>query len=120
MHLRDCLDHPLILPANAYGVRDLVEEAAKQIGRAITPAFETESFDLIRHYVTREAAVGFQIPIGLNAREQGGIAHRPLPERDVRPGQPLLGQMKGRTLPVASARFGQQLAMALDELTPAR
>ncbi|MEP1614571.1 MAG: LysR family transcriptional regulator [Roseobacter sp.] len=113
LRLRDCLNHRLVLPTAAYGVRDLLEIAATSIGRNLTPTVETESFDLIRHYVTREDAVGFQIPIGLKPPEEAGFGHRPLAHQDVRPGQLLLGQMKGRALPVASAKFGQQLVAAL-------
>jgi DNA-binding transcriptional LysR family regulator len=115
LRLRDCLNHKLILPSPAYGVRHLLELGATRIGRTLAPAIETESFDLIRHYVAHENAVGFQIPIGLNVSGQDPIAHRPLSEKDVPFGRLLLGQMKGRALPVASAKFGQQLVSALSQ-----
>lgn len=105
------------MPTSAYGVRNLLELAATSIGRSLTPTIETESFDLIRHYVTQENAVGFQIPIGLKSPHDADFGHRPLAERDVRPGQLLLGQLKGRALPVASAKFGQQLVAALEALS---
>jgi hypothetical protein len=95
-------------------VRNLLELAATRKGRNLAPIVETESFDLIRHYVTCENAVGFQIPIGLSTEKQNTIAHRPLSEKDIPIGRLLLGQMKGRTLPVASAKFGQQLVAALE------
>jgi len=116
LRLRDCLTHKLVLPAAAYGVRHLLELGVKSIGRTLTPTIETESFELIRHYVTQEEAVGFQIPIGLKAQAQSEILHRPLAERDIPPGRLLLGQMKGRALPVASSKFGQQLVAALETL----
>jgi DNA-binding transcriptional LysR family regulator len=115
MRLRDCLDHNLVLPAASYGVRHLLELGATRSGRTLTPAIETESFELIRHYVMQEDAVGFQIPIGLSTSKQDTIAHRALPAKDVPFGQLLLGQMKGRTLPVASSKFGQQLVSALSQ-----
>lgn len=118
LRLRDCLDHPLVLPTATYGVRNLLELAATSIGRKLIPTVETDSFDLIRHYVTQENAVGFQIPIGLKPEQDAGFSHRPLADRDVRPGQLLLGQLKGRALPVASAKFGQQLVAALEALAP--
>ncbi|WP_223423528.1 LysR family transcriptional regulator [Tateyamaria pelophila] len=115
LRLHDCLAHKLVLPSAAYGVRHLLELAAARKGRSLAPIVETESFDLIRHYVTCEDAVGFQIPIGLSAEKQDTIAHRPLAERDVPVGRLLLGQKKGRTLPVASSKFGQQLVAALEQ-----
>lgn len=113
LRLRDCLTSHLILPSSAYGVRHLLELAAARRNWTLNAAVETESFELIRHYVTHEDAVGFQIPIGLNVDQQDTIAHAPLSARDVTPGQLLLGQMKGRALPVASAKFAQQLVVAL-------
>ena len=115
LRLRDCLHYKLVVPTAPYGVRHLLELGATRSGRTLTPAVETESFDLIRHYVTQEDAVGFQIPIGLNTSKQDTIAHRPLSEKDVPFGRLLLGQMKGRTLPVASSKFGQQLVAALSQ-----
>ena len=115
LRLHDCLEHKLVLPSPAYGVRHLMELAAARKGRSLAPVVETESFDLIRHYVTCENAVGFQIPIGLSTEKQDTIAHRPLSERDIPVGRLLLGQKKGRTLPVASSKFGQQLVAALEQ-----
>lgn len=116
LKLTDCLGHPLAMPSPAYGVRHLLDLAARRKNLILTPQVETESFELIRHYVLHEDAIGFQIPIGLHedAADRAGITHRPLSERDVPPGQLLLGQKKGRTLPVSSAKFIQQLLAVLE------
>lgn len=114
LRLRDCITQKLVLPAPQYGVRHLLELAATRKGHVLTPVVETESFELIRHFVNHENAVGFQIPVGLNVAEHSGIAHRPLSEKDVPSGRLLLGQKKGRALPVASAKFSQQLIAALE------
>ena len=113
LRLRDCLNHPHVAPSAEYGVRSLLDGAAKSIGRQVTPVVETESFELIRHYVHTEQTIGFQIPIGLDAQRQRGLAIRPISERDVAPGVLLLGQQRGRSLPVASFRFAMQLGKAL-------
>lgn len=118
LRLRDCLDHPHIAPSLRYGVRNLLETAARSIGRRIDPVVETESFELIRHYVLHEGVIGFQIPIGLQAPADGALVFRPLPRRDVPPSSLILGQMRGRTLPVASAKFAMQLGQALEALVP--
>ncbi len=75
---------------------------------------ETESFELIRHYVIHEQVIGFQIPIGLSGLDDPRLVLRKISERDLPPGSLILGQMRGRTLPVASARFAMQLAAALE------
>lgn len=114
LRLRDCLDYPCVLPTKKYGVRNLLEIGTKRIRRSLTPIIETDSFELIRHYILNEEAVGFQIPIGLNNIENNNIDYRPIAERDTPIGQLYLGQKKGRTLPVASSRFAAQLSSVLE------
>lgn len=118
VRLRDCLDFPHVLPTAHYGVRALLELAAARGSRPLRPVAESDSFDFMRHYVLHESAVAFQIPIGLQVRPGEGLVSRPLSLRDVPAGSLLLGQMRGRTLPVASARFAQGLAKALEGLRP--
>ncbi|MBE2212841.1 MAG: LysR family transcriptional regulator, partial [Opitutaceae bacterium] len=113
LRLRDCLDEPHIAPSAKYGVRHLLDFAARRGSRRVAPVVETESFDLIRHYVLHEMVIGFQIPIGLHGFGDPQLVFRPVSERDLPPGNLILGQMRGRTLPVASARFAMQLAGAL-------
>ncbi|MCB1479657.1 MAG: LysR family transcriptional regulator [Rhodobiaceae bacterium] len=114
IRLRDCLDTPHVAPSAQYGVRYLLDFAARRSSRRVSPVVETESFELIRHYVLHEKLIGFQIPIGLKSSE-AGIVHRPVSSRDLSPGSLILGQMRGRTLPVASARFAMQLANTLKD-----
>ncbi|CAG1007234.1 MAG: LysR family transcriptional regulator [Bauldia sp.] len=113
LRLRDCLDEPHIAPSAKYGVRHLLDFAARRGSRRVAPLVETESFELIRNYVLHERVIGFQIPIGLHGFGDPQLVFRPVSERDLPPGNLILGQMRGRTLPVASARFAMQLAGAL-------
>ncbi|MES2915140.1 MAG: LysR family transcriptional regulator [Pseudomonadota bacterium] len=114
LRLRDCLDAPHVAPSTSYGVRHLLDFAARRGSRRVMPVVETESFELIRHYVMHEQVIGFQIPIGLTGLNDPGMVLRPISERDLPLGSLILGQMRGRTLPVASARFAMQLAAALE------
>ncbi len=116
LRLRDCLDWPHVLPTSQYGVRALLEPAAARGSRPLRPIVESDSFDFMRHYVRHENAIAFQIPIGLQVLPDDGLVFRPLSTRDVPPGSLLLGQMRGRTLPVASARFALGLARALENM----
>lgn len=115
LRLRECLDMPHIAPPMKYGVRHLLDFAARRGTRKVTPLVETESFELIRHYVLHEKLIGFQIPIGLREYGDGSLVFRPISEKDMPPGNLILGQMRGRTLPVASARFALQLTNALKD-----
>lgn len=115
IRLRDCLDSVHVAPSLQYGVRHLLDFASRTGSRRLAPVLETDSFDLIRHYARHERAIGFQIPIGLKEPTDGSVVFRPVSERDVPMGSLILGQMRGRTLPVASARFALQLAAALTD-----
>jgi len=115
LRLRDCLDTPHIAPSSRYGVRHLLDFAARRGSRRVSPLVETESFELIRHYVLHERVIGFQIPIGIHGFGDPALVSKPISERDLPPGNLILGQMRGRTLPVASARFAMQLASALKQ-----
>lgn len=116
LRLRHCLDHAHIAPSPGLGVRDLLDKAARRIGRQLQPVVETESFELIRHYVEYEEVIGFQIPIGMPCLGESDVVTRPLDIRDVPVGHLLLGQLRGRTLPVAAARFASQLSTGLEAL----
>lgn len=117
IRLRECLDHPHVLPTRHYGVRSLLDLAAARGSRPLRPIAESDSFDFMRHYVRHENAVAFQIPIGLRIAADDAIVSRPISTRDVPAGSLLLGQKRGRTLPVASARFAQGLARALEDIS---
>lgn len=117
LRLRDCLDVPHVVPSEEYGVRHLLEQATHGRSHRLAPALVADSFEMMRAYVLCEAVVSFQIPIGLPSADPR-LAVRPLPVEDIRPGLLLLGQMRGRTLPVASAKFAQRIAAALEAREP--
>lgn len=119
VRLRDCLAGPHVVPTSPIGVRHLLELATQRMSEGLKPVVECDSFELARHYVLEEGAIGFQIPIGLKPEDDGELAIRPVSERDVAAGHLLLGQMRRRVLPVASARFAMQLTTALAEMEAA-
>lgn len=113
LRLRECLDWPHAVPAEQYGVRHLLDLALRSTSRRLRPVVVSDSFEFLRRYVLHEQVVSFQVPIGMTGAAGLGLASRPLPEKDISSGHLLLGQLRGRTLPVASARFAQQLTEAL-------
>jgi DNA-binding transcriptional LysR family regulator len=114
VRLRDCLRHPIALPNPSYGVRHLLEKALIRSSLKLEPAIESDSFEFLRHYVIAEHMISFQIPIGLSEEKAGQrTAIRPIDTRDAPTGQLYLGQLRGRSLPVAAALFADQLASAL-------
>lgn len=114
IRLRDALRFPHAAPSEKFAVRFLLETAARRTsGMALRPLIESESFDFMRHYGAWEDMISFQFPIGLDMTAEPNLVTRPLAKRDVEPGNLLLGQLRGRTLPVASARFMRQLMTVL-------
>lgn len=117
VRLSECLAYDHVIPTPDYGVRNLIDMALKQRSSRLSPVLETDSFELIRHYVLNERAVGFHIAVGLEADPR--LAFRRISERDLPPGNLILGQKRGRSLPVATARFAAQVADALEALEQA-
>lgn len=114
LRLRDCMRYPLCLPTTPYGVRQLLEQAAARRGEALEPMVQSDSFEFLRHYAMAENIMAFQIPIGLQPPQHPeDLVSRPIDERDVPSGVLLFGQLRHRALPVASARFADQLITAL-------
>ena len=114
LRLGECLSHPVALPTQHYGVRHLLEVAVQGTALRLEPAIESDSFEFLRHCVLAESMLTFQIPIGLPEDDDLGRARRiPLDPRDVPAGVLYMGQLKGRVLPVAAARFADQLSSAL-------
>ncbi|MBF9033130.1 LysR family transcriptional regulator [Rhodobacterales bacterium HKCCE2091] len=119
LRLRDCLSAPHVVPSRDYGVRHLLDMATRGRSLGLDPVMEADSFELMRQYVLYEQVVGFQIPIGLGPGLDPRMVVRRIDPRDVEPGLLLVGQMRGRTLPVATAKFAQQVSSALEELSDA-
>lgn len=114
LRLRDCVQYPMALPTAQYGVRHLMENAALRSGQKLYPVVESDSFEFLRHHAVAENILAFQIPIGLPANTAGAnVVSRPIDTRDVPAGLLYFGQLRGRTLPVAAARFANQMISAL-------
>lgn len=113
VRLHDCLAYPLALPTAPYGVRHLLDTAMAGASFNLQPAIESDSFEFLRQYSLEEQAISFHIPIGLPAKPDDALAIRTIDPRDVPAGLLYMGQLRGRTLPVAAARFADQIAKAL-------
>jgi DNA-binding transcriptional LysR family regulator len=115
VRLRECLDYPIALPTRAYGVRHLMELALADSPISLDPVVESDSFEFLGHQAIAEGIVSFQIPIGL---PPGGMlpdmVSRQLDPRDVPSGLIYMGQLRGRILPVAAAKFAEMLQKDLE------
>jgi len=111
--LGDCLEYPLALPSMNYGVRRTIERLNGSLSSRVTPAVEADSYVLLQHYVARSQAVGFELQIGIPLRDSTGLTSRPLKYPKTAFGSLYIYHLKGRALPVAAARFVQQIVEAL-------
>lgn len=114
LRLRDCLAYPLVLPKKNFGGRQLLGQSVARTSLELEPVLESNSFEFLKSYILQEMAVTFQIPIGVpDTVIDEALTSRPLDERDVQSGLLFFGQKRGRTLPVASARFADQVIQTL-------
>jgi DNA-binding transcriptional LysR family regulator len=123
VRLRDCMRYPIAIPTHLYGVRSVLDTAVLRSSIKLQPAIESDSFEFLRHYARQDTTICFQIPIGISSGPKGGDdVSRPIDHRDVPPGILYLGQLRGRSLPVAVSRFAAQISSALarmfDEAQP--
>ena len=110
VRLRECLEYPVALPTAEFGVRHLLESAVRRTSLNLSPAVVSDSFEFLRSHAVTENIITFQIPIGLPSLDEKSKYVSPLVDiRDVPPGLLYFGQLRGRTLPVAAARFAQQM-----------
>jgi hypothetical protein len=114
LRLRDCASFPVGLPTAQYGVRHLIDLALVKSSVSLRVVLDADHFEFLRRYPAQEHLISFQIPIGLPTTEAEGVVFRPIDTRDVAEGRLYLCQLRGRTLPVAAAKFAAQLAGALD------
>jgi DNA-binding transcriptional LysR family regulator len=117
IRMRDCIEYPLALPDASLGGRLLLEAFFAQSSLKPNTVLESNSFEMLRHFVRSNDALTFQIQIGtaldcakdgVIARhvEEHGLARRPLS----------VVQLKGRPLPLPAIRFMDVLRDALLQL----
>jgi len=116
VRLRDCAPFPVGLPTAQYGVRHLIDLALMRSSVRLRVALESDNFDFLRRYPAQEPLVSFQIPIGLPEEPgiEGTVSH-PVDTRDIPEGRLYLCQLRGRTLPVAAAKFAAQVERVLND-----
>jgi DNA-binding transcriptional LysR family regulator len=116
VRLRECLRYPVALPTANFGVRHLLEAAVRRTSLRLDPVVISDSFEFLRSHAIAENIIAFQIPIGLpTPSEHLGVVSRLVDTRDVPPGLLYFGQLRGRALPVAAARFAQQMMAHFQE-----
>ncbi|NBE08175.1 LysR family transcriptional regulator [Paragemmobacter ruber] len=116
VRLRDCAAYPVAIPTTQYGVRSLIDLALVRFSVRLRVVLEADNFDFLRRYPAQEHLISFQIPIGLpDGPTADGVTSRPVDTRDIPAGRLYLCQLRGRTLPVAAAKFAAQVEGSLQD-----
>jgi len=117
IRLRDCTVYPLALPDRSFSGRRIVDQIMAASSMKFDVQLEANSFEMLRNYVRRSRAVTLQIEVGApDDSEAPGLIARALDDKDLAHGALVLGQLRGRALPVAVAKFADQLARQMDLL----
>ena len=112
IRLSDCVGYPVALAERSLGGRQLLVEVLARSNLRFDIVAESNSFEFLRGMALRDNAITFQIEIG--AVEGQGLVVRQIDNRDVPRADLVLGQLRGRNLPVPSAKFAEQLARVLE------
>jgi len=115
LRLRDCTRYPVALVERGFGGRQLLDEFCARTGLRFQVAIESNSFELLRSLVSYGELLSFQITIGApSGNKKHGMVTRDIDDRDVPRANLVLGQLRGRNLPVPTAVFADQLTRSLD------
>lgn len=108
--LSDCSQYPLAVPSRRSGLRALIEKAAIRQAVKLWVAVESDSQDFLLKGLSDQRMIGFQISIAsAQSSMPPGLVTVRVVTRDLEQGALVVLQQKGRTLPVAAARFLTQL-----------
>lgn len=117
VRLRDCLQYPIAMPGPGLAIRHLVQGAIVRASMQVRIAVESDSFEVLRSYAAREDVVSFQIRAGV-PRGSANLVAREIDGRDLPQAQVVLGQLRGRRLSVAAAKFIEQIGRSLTSRYP--
>jgi len=111
VRLHDCSGQAAVLPLADAGVRQLLNVGLIRRNTELEIVAESNNQEFLHNYLTQEPVISFQIPIALpqemieNIGVASNVVARPVDLSDVPAGILHVGQLKGRVLPVAAAKF---------------
>ena len=110
LRLYECAEFPLLLQNQNWGIRQILNQSALRLGINLRPSLQSDSLQFLNNRERAPDQLSFDLEINLeNNNQYGDYVCVSLNEMDVPAGQLLVGQLKGRTLSVAAARFLEQL-----------
>jgi DNA-binding transcriptional LysR family regulator len=117
LRLSDCAAYPVAMPERSIGGRQLLEEISARNGLTFNIAAESNSFEMLRGLVIHAGLISFQIQIGtLPSGNKLGFVAREIDGRDVPRANLVIGRLRGRNLPIATAVFAEALSRKLEDM----
>ncbi len=98
----------------------MLEVGQIQSSLSLHTTIQTNNAEFMTHYIEHEDIIGFNIPIAMNQNSaiRSNIVGIEMDQRDVPQGLVHIVQAKGRVLPVAAAKFMDQLVQTIHARFP--
>lgn len=109
LRLYECAEFPLLLPETTWGIRYILDQSAIRLGLNLRSIVQSDAREFLRDYKRQYLQLSFEIPINANRNPSNTLVAIPLNPMDVPAGNIFVGHLKGRALPVAAARFLEQV-----------
>ena len=116
LRLRDFAKYPVALPDGTIGGRQLLDDVTLRQDIRLSSLVVSNSLEFLRGCAAKFDVVCFQIEIGVPTRdlEPFDLVAKPIDRRDLLEAPLMLGQLRGRRLPIASATFAEYAAREMD------
>lgn len=115
LRLRDCIDYPVCLGDQTLAGRNLINRILSKASFGIEPVLESNSIKLMKYLAKLSNGIYFQFDIGGTEISSDMIAI-PLKDHLLNQGKLHLAIHRGRNLPIASAKFLEELKKELTAL----
>ena len=117
--ISECLNYPLALPTQKYGLRKTLENIFDKLLTRITPTIEADSYVFLQNYISNSNAIGFELEIGMPQKNSNGLTSRPVKLPQDTSVLIYISHLRSRNLPIAASKFALQLADTLQNLEDA-
>lgn len=116
IQLTDCSQYGLLMSKRGDGVRELMENASARKGLRCDPTIESNDPAFLERIAMEGGGLSFAIPIGISQfHTKTRLTSVPMKMGEVEQGFLFVGQLRNRTLPVAAAKFVEDIRKRLEE-----
>ena len=115
--LRECINFPLILHNEMEGIKNLLKIWEIKNSYKFKQIITTDSNEFMINYSQYENSISFHLPISF-PQENKNLKYIMIDEEEIMKGALHVIQSKGRVLPVATAKFVDQIIIDLNQKFP--